>query len=456
MNESCEWTRSHLQAHLDGELPADERVRVERHLQTCARCHESFALGRRGDRLVRDAATMMGDTEEREARARMAALQERFDLAAAERLRRREMLTDAGGEPMSAEDVAAAPLEDELRRAARPRRRGLFAPRPVWRWVSIGSAAAAVAVVAVVLLVREPDLPQRGMHPAAAVDSKLHAPAPTGSRAPVPTESRGTAQAGHAAEKKAGTPGAEAGHVVTLETAKREKRVQALEPPTAVVGKERSAPAADKEALGLADAVETEEATVVAHIETPARGPMTSVDLTMKQEASDDGVLTSSMRDDASWGNVTRFYRGDEPLSAIQVQAAPAEQETWTTILSFLQEPGFDLSGASNAERGAMLDLAEEKLRSEDAPDDPGVSPGAVWVAVGDAWFAIWERERDTQRHLAAARQASEPAPSAGQRAYAAYLEAVTADADEPIAPEQRRRVQRQIELLEAYRVDED
>ncbi len=456
MNEPCEWTRSHLQTHLDGELSADECARVERHLQTCARCREFFALGRHGDGLVRDAATVVGDTEEREARARMAALQERFDLAAAERLRRREMLTDAGGEPMSAEDVAAAPLEDELRRAARPRRRGLFAPRPVWRWVSIGSAAAAAAVVAVVLLVHEPDLPQKGMHPVAAVDSKLHAPAPTGSRAPVPTESRARAQAGHAVEKKAGTPGAEAGHVVTLETAKREKRVQALEPPTAVVGKERSAPAADEEALGLADAVETEEAMGNFSVETPAESPITNVDRISLGEPSDAAAPALRGRRDTAWGTLTKLYRDDEPLSVAGAQAAPAEQETWTTILSFLQELSFDVSGASVDERAAMLDLAEEMLRSGEAPMDRRGSPAAVWVALGDAWFAIWEGERDTERHLAAARQATEPAPSAGQRAYAAYLEAVTADADEPIAPEQRRRVQRQIELLEAYRVDED
>jgi anti-sigma factor RsiW len=450
MNASCDWIKTNLQAHLDGELTAEERARVERHLQTCARCRELLATARSADELVRDAAMVLGDAEEREANARLATFRARFDLGAAERLRRREMLTDAGGEPMSAEGVASAPLEDGLRRAAPPRRRGLFAPRPVWRWVSIGSAAAAVAVVAVVLLVREPDLPHRGLVTSAPAEAVSRAPAPVASPALAPAETDAPAPAEPAGEKKAGTQDAEVDPMVPDEIAKRERRMQALEPPAAAVEKERAVLLAEEGAFEIADKVETEEAMEDVTVEAPADGPIADADLLSLGEVPDEPAPASSRRDSPSWGGVTKMYRGGEGVAAIEVQDAPTEQKIWSTLLSFLQEPFFDLSGASFDDRVAMLELAEDKLRSED------VSPRAVWVALGDAWFAVWEGKRAAARHGADEQQDTESAPLSGQRAHAAYLEAMAAGDGEPLTPEERQRVQRQIELLEAYRYQGD
>jgi anti-sigma factor RsiW len=37
------WTPDHMSAHLDGELPAPERGRMERHLGECVECRGVFA-----------------------------------------------------------------------------------------------------------------------------------------------------------------------------------------------------------------------------------------------------------------------------------------------------------------------------------------------------------------------------------------------------------------------------
>jgi hypothetical protein len=108
-------------------------------------------------------------------------MRRRYDLEAAAQARAREIAAEKAGTParsMTPEEVASASLDRAIVRealaretAGRPeaaRRAGGFSlrdllarlsgPTPAWRWMAIGVPAAAAAVVAVVLLVRQPSL----------------------------------------------------------------------------------------------------------------------------------------------------------------------------------------------------------------------------------------------------------------------------------------------------------
>lgn len=159
MSKSCEWMRPRMARCIDGELPAEERAAFEAHLRKCSRCEHLYDSLRQLDRIAADAAGASGETGE--LGGFFERFQERFDLDAAAVARTDEM--DSAGArraPVhwSPEQVAEAPLEDDLFRSRRPSRKLTLPRLALWRWGSLVGAAAA-AVIVVVMLSRQPDAP---------------------------------------------------------------------------------------------------------------------------------------------------------------------------------------------------------------------------------------------------------------------------------------------------------
>lgn len=180
MNELCTWSRERLARYLDGELSAQERARLDEHLAACAECRASLEALRAGDELARDASGATSADDEQSFDAWLQAFTSRHDLESAARLRSEEMASDeaagrAGRGFLSAEEIAARPLEPALKRGKRR------APHTAWRWARIALPAAAAAVVVVVLLVREPGLSEKAMAP--MVSDRHLASEPTGTMA---------------------------------------------------------------------------------------------------------------------------------------------------------------------------------------------------------------------------------------------------------------------------------
>ncbi len=192
MNESCTWSRDHFARYLDNELTAQERARLDEHLAGCADCRSALEALRAGDALARDAAGATSADDELAFDAWLQAFTSRHDLERAAQLRREEIAADvAAGRRapglLSAEEVAARPLEPELTRG-KQRFTRLFAPHPAWRWARIAVPAAAAAIVVIVLLVREPGLPEKAMAPTGSVKHLASESAQTPAAAPVVTE----------------------------------------------------------------------------------------------------------------------------------------------------------------------------------------------------------------------------------------------------------------------------
>ena len=211
-NGECARARADLARFLDGELDLADRERIEAHLAACPDCRARLASLQKMDEVLRDAVRPSaspaagGRTEpdEADATAFLARLHQRFDFDEAARGRAREGASAEGWAP---EQVAAASLEPTLARepqALAGERAGArqpivqvpdvqqpgmqqpgvqtrtaapaspilriirdvgdwFAPAAHRRWFGVATATAAAVVVSVLLIAREPDLPQTAL-----------------------------------------------------------------------------------------------------------------------------------------------------------------------------------------------------------------------------------------------------------------------------------------------------
>jgi Putative zinc-finger len=158
MKTSCKAVEALLVRLIAGELGNEEHRSVKTHLQNCDACRCRF------EQLLVAHRQQSIQTADAELAATMAAMESRFDVSEARRLREREMLS-GDTSPMSADEAAEATLEESLRRGLRSNRtftelvRGFFAPHPAWRWATVIGSTFVVGAVILVLLDRNPDLP---------------------------------------------------------------------------------------------------------------------------------------------------------------------------------------------------------------------------------------------------------------------------------------------------------
>jgi anti-sigma factor RsiW len=435
MSASCDWTRGRLARLLDGELPADERARAEAHLAGCAACRAARESLERVDATLRDAPA--ADDDARSFAALQAAIRRRYDLETAARLREDERAAGRTA-PMTPEEVASAPLGRGVRRAPAARR-SLAAP--LWRWLAVGVPAAAAAVVAVVLLVREPEMQRAAREPfapevARRADETVPAITPPSPQAAQPVAERETpakpappasddltrgAQPGAAAEKKSAAP----------------PPAQPVAPAEAPVGGEART-------LASIDMKARPEAPAGAYAESPPEA----------RAAAPAGV-------------------GLDAASVAAEQAEPAPAAYPWPMVAAIAEPGrADADLADASARVALLRRAEAELqpppRREAPPPEasggaplrtslsasekhaatpktaPAASPTA-WLAIADAWHDLMTRATAetpplpecagmsaqaccARQSLAAYRRALEAQDRAGGSADAASVEAARED----------------------------
>ena len=509
MKESCKWVRARLERFHDHELPPGEQARVEEHIEACPDCRAALAGLHRVDRLTQDASLVAHaevdapGSEQDAAEASVAAFRERVDIEAVGRLRRAETEADArtGSTAfMSAEQVASAPLEGEVVRTKRREpsderigathtdwiastdradaRTGpgqwlqglllrLFTPGPVWRWVSLTGAAAVVTAIGVILLVRDPDLPQKAMKEAAV---------------------RSAVEKG-------------------LVESSRVEREMTLSP-----ADERDL---DERDLLVSSGVDMEAARTSA----PAR-TVTSAErnAAVSKKGLDPRMTTEPPLERATWGRAVESHldaavaiEADEPQLQVQDYRG-AEERMWLKILNLSEASAKgdieERLPITDSERIQLLLVVEEKLRARGAllsvPLIPvldaaelshsgevavqGVAEGtgvdrngralsvastgeagkatvardkitaspslaAAWMVLGDGWYLLWQGgvdSREETRSLAAqALAAHEQELAAHAQALAAYAQALAAhEHASTLTREELDRARRRIELL--------
>ncbi|MFC1572785.1 zf-HC2 domain-containing protein [Candidatus Eisenbacteria bacterium] len=405
MSDSCPWVQTRLARYLDGELHQGDCARVEKHLEDCPGCQAMAASLRQQDALIRDTALSESATEHETDQpgfeTRWASLQARFDLEAAERLRRREV---EGGESraMSPGEVVSEKLEDDLARSAgtnyagtpaetfdpaaqrgdrtgpRPERAArrktparsflsrLFIPGPAWRWINLTGATAVAAAITVILLVNDPDLPNEAMRRAA----------PKGPEEPgvvfLPIAPREDSIATERLQKKEGTEEegsvawrAEMGdatrsEVLGLTGADAEPvrvytdtDLSSLDDATRPTSSEKSARAAATEGISAARRLEVVTSDEEEHTPEELRERST--------EAKDDAVIATSTQDAYSL-----------PLTApVDRTVRKSVGEAWREIVKNLEtsfpESIHDLYRARGGERESLLIGIEEHLLQREA-----------------------------------------------------------------------------------------
>jgi hypothetical protein len=468
MSHPCEWVRARLARFLDGALPADEHAAVEAHRDACPECRAKLDALRETDRLVRDAAAAPlsgteADAEARSFAALQAAMRRRYDLDAAAEARAREIAAEQTGAParsMTPEEIASAPLDREIVREALPREaeaaraRGfslrdflarLSTPTPAWRWMAIGVPAAAAAVVAVVLLVRQPSLPDVALDH--ALSSATHeAPAPAAPAAaapaptPTPTASPTTEAPTHAAQQPEATPAAAA----------MKKVENAVAPPSAAPEPEPAAPAVEQQAPAMPPTAEPlrmrEEAAPSARVQTAAPSPTPSTESFAAAPAADaaapvdegpwtmlrEFVESSKKADTADETSTTEagaepdrmalLLAAEDQLLTLSSTAAAADAEERSRSSERSERPSS--GGGVLGRLGNLRDAHPERtgLRAGGKGASNGTSetrraverpPARLWLALADGWYLLY---RDTT--------AGPDATSLAARALAAYEQA--------------------------------
>jgi len=343
MTESCDWIRERIPRFVDGELTVEERGAVERHLERCSGCRKRLEFIERADRAAGD---VLGDptAEDRtNAEAFLEALKTRHDLEASARRRHAEIV--AGHSPsMSAEEAASAPLEKDIQRS-RPRgfRAWLIRPAPAWRWA--GLTAAAAAAITAVLLVREPDLPHEAYH------EVLPEPAP-------PTEPTTLGYVDDDAQPDEG-PALEELPVVTLKK-------------------------------GGMQGVETEEA---AAIEVPRAEDRAGVAAPAAQIALEPSAPEGKVVEELA--PVEIAPKREERRFAVTYTVDDAEGD-WDAIAEAIDpDRAEELAGVL----GAGGERAVRRLRELQDRLDEAEAGGAVWLALGHAWYRFWQQDEAVPPH---------------------------------------------------------
>ncbi len=410
MSKPCEWVRARLACLRDQELPPEEQRAVEEHCRTCAACGERLAALERQDDALRAAMRSPERTPEDDALfdRRLAAFRERFDQEAADEARRREMEASGGRlETFTPDQAAQAPIEPSLvrgagadmreergpdRRPARPRgwSARLFAPRPFWHWASVAGAAAAVALITTVLIVRDP-----GSHRDAPY---LLAPAEPQPAVPAARHEAPTATDLDRIVVKEGGPGMEE----EVAQAPDKPLDEAAEPVPAVKDEIEAAPRADLE--------EAPEATV-PEIEVPAP-PEPHV--TAQFDADEEGIVThqrGGREGEVQW-NVRLESDRSAPDGLTLLALSDREQ---AGDAEAIRDHLIAVAGAADIEIPEQADLLaaatavqaqleeteatrEKQVVTQDAPRRraqaaPDGRPAALWTAVGDAWYQLWLEE---------------------------------------------------------------
>lgn len=404
MSHSCEWMRARLARFLDGALPSDGHAAVDAHLHACADCRAALETLREMDRLVRDAAAPSPDRAETKGEARalaalQAALHRRYDLDAAAQAREREMAAEQAGSrarTMTPEEIAGAPLDREVVRdtlAPRTAKR-LSAPAPAWRWLTLGVPVAAAAVVAVVLLVREPQMHEVALEralssstretPAPAMPTTAPAPA-AATTAPVPTV---VPPAVMKAERKVQETAApiEADHEPTRE--QPTATPPAPSPPrapideiggTVTAASEAPAPAEEEPWVMLREFVRTakdEDAVVESRTSAADVGQ----DRTTLLLAAEDRLLALTTAPAASEAE-------ERPRSSEKKPSSPAPGGGVLGTLPHLrggrgETTGFRAQGADQANAPSGAERAVER------------PPARLWLALADGWYLLYRETR--------------------------------------------------------------
>jgi hypothetical protein len=361
MTPSCEWVRARLARFLDGELPPGEAGRVEEHVAVCAGCLAALEALRRADRLARDAGEAR---ETAQYESVLAAMRRRYDLEAAARLRER----DAAAGPLTPEQIAAAPLERELLR--RPAARAHF-----WRWLAIGVPAAAAAVFAIVLLVREPEMRRVAREPATAmVKGAASRPAPETKTVPAP--------AGQTLAAKKEVEAAP-------EPAARQTQVKTVERPATSVP-EAAAPPVPEPAVAAGSAP------------TPAPQEQTAQDHAVAEPPAPAAPVAAPLPD--PWPSVVALAVGESPDEARR-DASAREMPPVSLLLQAedrltprVRTPERAPSRAGKPEKGGpslQTGFAAAKPEAENRAASPAsaeiIATPADWLAIGDAWYALMQ-----------------------------------------------------------------
>jgi len=405
MNRICKSIQGKLSRLIAGALPDAEREVVLAHLADCADCQACYERHRK---------TVVSETRRQSAddlAKTMAAMETRFDLAEARRLRERETL--AGNDaPLSADEVATAPLEEIILRddnADRGRANWLsrlFTPHPAWRWATILGSTLAVCVLIVVILDRDPQMPQQ------ALRSKLDPEAGDMSRRPLNvSDGKGVPAPKMMSRKAAGTE-------ATGDPEDTYAATDMIELPAV----EASEPAAAAGAVNLIDRgpvkvipqkeVHTQSADLDAVEGTAPPHVVEKVATEAQTEVAIDSEKIRSI--------IEKLHplTGDVPPQTASAQLADLIQvlETAETELvgpdSDDAETAPDAAGDDKPKRASQAETTREKKRSSGQvrsidraePTWGGVEVmfkgnesehaqelTAYWLALGDGWFLVAE-----------------------------------------------------------------
>lgn len=472
MSRSCEWVRARLARFLDGALPPDEQAAVGAHRDACPECRAKLDALRETDRLIRDAAASPPPRTEADAEARsfaalQASMHRRYDLDAAAQARAREIAEEKTGAParsMTPEEIASAPLDRRIVREALSREteaaraRGfslrdllgrLSSPTPAWRWMAIGIPAAAAAVVAVVLLVRQPSLPDVALdHALSTANREAPAAAPVTPPSPE-VQTHGAPPTVAAPAEAAPRPSAAPAPEVTQQT------TPPPEPPpemakAAASEPEQAAPEVEQQARAMPPTAEPlrmrEAATPSVRVQTAAPSPSPSpetfaaaptADAAAPVEAGPWAVLrefvesskqadtadeASTPEAEAEEDRMALLLAAEDQLLTLTSTAAAADAEERSRSsekserpssgggilgrLSNLRDAHPERTGLRAGGKGASNGTSETQ-RAVERP------PARLWLALADGWYQLY---RDTK--------AGPDAASLAARALAAYEQA--------------------------------
>jgi len=461
MNEPCRWVRAHVARYHDGELEAGERTRIEEHLAACEPCRLALAACETADQLVLDASRTPGgpgsDDADSTNDADLARLREslnrRYDLTAAEHLRRAEIERERGvSHYASPAEIAGAPLEEDLQRAgarqrapaseptraraesaARPGfwwalREALAPTTPRWRWLGAGSAVALAAVVTIMLIGRQPDLPQTALDQIAPPGR----PTPMRSSRPDALRPETSQLDGYVTDIESMASAAPA--QVAARAKHAEEQVAPVVSETAAPGGgEGVAPTSDKLASSLRDA--GWGTAPAAERARPATPPAVEEGEDLEflrgdaaREARDEALERAvgtiplsdrpgergtapgewNARDETSAPLPVAAKMRAEPMAGASRREVLAEEAPYTAVFSTADSETARLPAEGQAAWGRLREFVAAAGAAESPPEDRRVlaarahdliqahPPGAaelaeLWAVLGNAWFDLWQ-----------------------------------------------------------------
>lgn len=425
MSKLCKSIQGKLSRLIAGELRGVEQDSVKAHLADCAQCRSLYETRCRIVRSEsrRNAADALAAT--------MAAMETRFDMSEARRLRERD--TVAGRDtPLSADEVASTPLEDSLIRDSRTSDaatgflRRLFAPHPAWRWATLVGGTLAVCLMVILILDRDPQLPQTAMFPGldpeagdqgyrASVSVQPAAPPArksmtlnaAGSDEPIETviatdavdmeiritgdadrpapdatagvSESGAAKAGASASgaATAGVPASSAakGHIL-LENVKKKEHQEAV-----------------------IDAIESSELAVPSPRQAQELAEVSAVRDTDQMQATIDklNLITGDDRDGSVEDISTSLIAALESaeLKLMEDGAATEDAVENDSVIEAESKRGPPPRDSGGASWGQIKTLTDHSSRGD--TDRTAPQPmAASWLAIADGWFLLSEAESET------------------------------------------------------------